>query len=237
MNILGLNKTTLLDYPEHIAATIFVGGCNLRCPFCHNPDLVFYQSSANTSVPAYTEEDILNFLRKRKNIIHGICITGGEPTLQNDLIEFIKRVKELNLLVKLDTNGFSPSTLETLLHENLLDYVAVDIKNSPQKYAKTVGLSTCDISLINNTIQYLMQQSNVPFEFRTTIVKELHDVEDMYAISDWIANAPHYFLQSYQEAPRMISYGFHAHSTETLSEFLEICKRKIPDAALRGVDI
>lgn len=238
MTILGLNKTTLLDYPEHLAATIFTGGCNLCCPFCHNRDLVFPTEGIDAGrITPYTEKEILDFLKKRKNILHGVCITGGEPTLQKDLSDFIKKIKEIGYLVKLDTNGFSPKVLEQLLKDDLLDYVAVDIKNSPQKYAVTTGLSTCDTSLINNTIQCLQNQEKTAFEFRTTIVKEFHSEEDMYIISEWIRNAPAYYLQSFVKSNHMISNRYHAHSTDTLIKFMEICKKTIPNTSLRGVDL
>lgn len=233
MLILGLNKTTLLDYPEHVAATIFTGGCNFRCPFCHNKDLVFTQQ-----ITPYTEEEILSFLKKRTGILTGVCITGGEPTLQKDLPDFLARIKELGLLVKLDTNGYHPDVLRHLLNKGLIDSCAMDIKNSPEKYAITAGLSTCDLSLIRESVSCLLSLTdNFPYEFRTTLVRELHTKDDMYAISDWLKGASAYYLQSYTHSENVITPGFHAPSDETLIEFRDICLPNIPNTQLRGIDI
>lgn len=233
MLILGLNKTTLLDYPEHVAATIFTGGCNFRCPFCHNKDLVFAQPGN-----PYTEEEVLSFLKKRAGILTGVCITGGEPTLQKELPDFLARIKELGLLVKLDTNGYQPDVLQHLLDKGLIDYCAMDIKNSPEKYALTAGLHSCNLSLIRESVTCLLSMTgNFAYEFRTTLVRELHTKEDMYAISEWLKGASAYFLQSYTDSDYVITPGFHAHSDKTLVEYRTICLENIPNTQLRGVDI
>lgn len=238
MLILGLNKTTLLDYPEHVAATIFTGGCNFRCPFCHNRDLVFAKESIESHlITPYREEEVLAFLKKRQNILTGVCITGGEPTLQQDLPAFIYRIKELGYLVKLDTNGYRPDVLRFLVNRQLVDYVAMDIKNSPEKYAVTTGLSTCQLSLIQESVSFLMSQNGLlPFEFRTTLVRELHDENDMRVISSKIKGASAYYLQSFRESPSTIAQGFHAHTADTLQNFLAICREEVPNTQLRGVD-
>ena len=239
MLILGLNKTTLLDYPEHVAATIFTGGCNLRCPFCHNRDLVFARESIDAGIiTPYSEDEILSFLKKRRGILTGVCITGGEPTLHQDLPLFLSRIKELGMLVKLDTNGFRPDVLHHLLDEKLIDYCAIDIKNSPAYYADTVGLSSIDLGPLQESIDCLLSLSgSFPYEFRTTIVKELHSEEDMYAIREWIAGADQYFLQSYTDSDQVISSGYHAHDTDTLQHFASICRQTIPNVQLRGIDL
>jgi len=235
MLILGLNKTTLLDYPEHVAATLFVGGCNFRCPYCHNRDIVLESSFL---VPLSTEE-IFTFLKKRRNVLTGVCITGGEPTQYPDLPDLIRHIKELGYSVKLDTNGTNPLMLQNLICTGLIDYCAMDIKNSPEKYGITIGLSTnstkFDLTAINRSIQILMQQQLIPYEFRTTIVKELHDETDLLAISQWIAGANAYFLQSYVDSKGILCDGYHAHSETTLQEYAALCRQFIPNTTLRGV--
>ena len=152
MKIHGLNKTTLLDYPEHVAATVFTGGCNFRCPFCHNGGLVLEPHKQ----PLILEEDVLSFLKKRKGVLSGVCITGGEPTLQKDLAEFIRKIKELGYLVKLDTNGYRPEMLEELFTEGLLDYVAMDIKTSLENYAVVSGVKNIDTDVIKESADILI---------------------------------------------------------------------------------
>ena len=239
MLILGLNKTTLLDYPEHVAATIFTGGCNFRCPFCHNRELVFARESIDAGlITPYSEEEILSFLRKRRGILTGVCVTGGEPTLQPDLPAFLSRIKDLGLLVKLDTNGFRPDILHRLLDDKLIDYCASDIKNSPDKYARTIGLPTVDFSPLRESVDCLLSLTGIfPYEFRTTVVKELHSSEDMYAIREWIANAAAYYLQSYTDSEQVITQGYHAHDAQTLLHFADICRETIPSVQLRGVEL
>ncbi len=216
MLIAGLNKTTLLDYPGRIAATIFTGGCNFRCPFCHNAGLVLTPSSAEM----YSEEDVFSFLIKRKNVLHGVCITGGEPTLQKDLQEFIVKIKGLGYAVKLDTNGYRPEVLQSLIEKGLLDYVAMDIKNSPSKYAATVGMDV-DTEKVKESVE-LLKTSAIDYEFRTTVVKEFHDREDFGAIVEWVRGCPKYFLQQYKESDYMIcmSQKFHAYEKEEMEIFV-----------------
>ncbi len=231
MNIQGFQKTTLLDYPKHMAATVFFGGCNFRCPFCHNGDLVLLPHRP----PALTWEDVLGYLKKRKNILDGVCITGGEPTLQPELGPFLKHIKELGLSVKLDTNGYSPSVLMELCQAGLVDYVAMDIKGAPKKYAEICGLSRIDFSRIEASVDFLLS-GTVAYEFRTTIVRELHKEEDLQAIAAWIAGAKAYYLQGYQDSPQVISPGFSAYTLEELQHFLPLLRASIPSAAIRGVE-
>lgn len=235
MLILGLNKTTLLDYPGHVAATVFTGGCNFRCPYCHNRNIILKDESL---LPLTTEE-LFAFLNKRQHVLTGVCITGGEPTLNPDLPHLIRQIKELGFLVKLDTNGSNPQMLHHLIHTGLIDHCAMDIKNAPEKYAVTVGLAKChdrlDLTAIGESIQILIQQRLISYEFRTTIVREFHDESDMLAISQWIAGAEAYFLQSYVHSAGVLCDGYHAHSEETLQKYVSICRKLIPNTLLRGV--
>lgn len=231
MKIYGLNKTTLLDYPEHVAATVFLGHCNFRCPFCHNGDLVLHPDSQEV----LSEEDVLDFLKKRRGILTGVCISGGEPTLEVELPAFVDKIKAMGYLVKLDTNGYHPEVIPLLMENKLIDYIAMDIKNSFTKYGETAGIKNCDNDKIRKSIQYLMT-GNIKYEFRTTVVKELHTKEDMLEIAKEIEGAKAYFLQGYQESEQVISPGLHAYSKEEMEEIKEIVKPWIPGVELRGID-
>lgn len=242
MKILGLNKTTLLDYPGRVACTIFLGGCNFRCPFCHNRDIVL-----GSNCTSYTKEDILAFLKKRSGILTGICITGGEPTLNSDLPDFISDIRQLGYKVKLDTNGSNPEMLRALIAGGLIDYCAMDIKNCPQKYDTSVSFEGSDVHAaylltdIEKSVQILLAQSctdesSFSYEFRTTLVKELHDEADLKAICQWIKGANAYYLQSYVESDGVFCKYFHAHDKDTLMRFESLCRTQIPNTYLRGID-
>ncbi|SHO53045.1 anaerobic ribonucleoside-triphosphate reductase activating protein [Anaerocolumna xylanovorans] len=231
MRIHGFQKTTLLDYPGHLAATIFLGGCNFLCPFCHNASLVL----SPDSLPAIPEEEVLSTLKKRKGILEGVCITGGEPTLEADLADFIKKIKDLGFLVKLDTNGSNPILLEKLLSQKLLDYVAMDIKSSPLKYPAAIGKSNFPLKNISESIKLLLMDK-VDYEFRTTIIKELHSPSDLILIGEWIKGAKAYYLQSYKESEDVISPGFHSYSKEELLNMLPMLLPYALKVELRGVD-
>lgn len=231
MQIHGLNKTTLLDYPEHLAATVFTGGCNFRCPFCHNAGLVLNPGEQ----PVISKEEVLSFLRKRKGILNGVCITGGEPTLQKDLPEVIRQIKEMGYLVKLDTNGYRPEVLAQLLEEKLLDYVAMDIKSSPERYGVVAGLRELDISVICRSVD-LLQHSGIKYEFRTTVVKELHSKEDFEEIAKWLAGSPVHYLQAYRENENVIQWGYHACTREEMEEYAQILRTTIQKVEIRGMD-
>jgi pyruvate formate lyase activating enzyme len=230
MQIHGFNKTTLLDYPKHLAATIFFGGCNMRCPFCHNASLV----SGAASQPIIPEQEVLSYLAKRKGILEGVCITGGEPTLNPDLITFITKIKELGLKVKLDTNGTNPRLMKTLIEDKLIDYIAMDIKNSKEKYALTAGLTNFTIEPILESADFLLT-SPIKYEFRTTIVKEYHNREDMLSIGEWLSGAQAYFLQAYQDSGDILLPGLHSHSKETLEEYVQLLTPMIPSVSVRGI--
>jgi len=228
MLLKGLQKTTLLDYPEKVACTVFTGGCNLRCPFCHNASLVHITDDAEIQ-----EEEFFAFLKKRVNILDGVCITGGEPLLQKDIKEFIYKIKELGYAVKLDTNGFYPKKLSELLEGGLLDYVAMDIKNSKTEYAKTCGVDI-DINKIEESIALLLS-SKIDFEFRTTVVKELHSSNNIEEIAQWISSAPKYFLQCFKDSGDILSEGLTAYSDAEMKIILENTRRYLPATELRGI--
>lgn len=230
MDFRGLQKTTLLDYPGIIAATVFTAGCNFRCPFCHNGDLVL----AANSLPRIEETEVLDFLQKRKGILKGLCISGGEPTLQKGLPEFIQKVKDLGYLVKLDTNGSNPEMLKELLENDLLSYVAMDIKNSPDSYEKTTDATGFSMEAISKSIE-LLRQAGIPCEFRTTLVKELHTEADMQAITNWLPKEIPYYLQCYEENEQVIIPRFHPPTKETMERYQEILSEKLEQVYLRGV--
>lgn len=199
MEIHGFNKTTLLDYPGYVAATIFTGSCNFRCPFCHNAGLVLDPKGQEI----ISEEEVLTYLQKRKGILDGVCITGGEPTLQPDLKDFIKKIKDLGYLVKLDTNGYRPEVLWELLREDLLDYVAMDIKASRERYALAAGVKNLDLARIEESVG-ILKSCAIPHEFRTTVVKGIHDIQEFEAIGRWLEGSKAYYLQAFQENENML---------------------------------
>lgn len=249
MYICGLNKTTLLDYPEHLASTIFLRGCDFRCPFCQNSSLIL----PNRYPEPIPTEEILEFLKKRSSILDGVCITGGEPALQADLPDFIASVKKLGLKVKLDTNGNHPEMLQFLLEHSLLDYVAMDIKNSLEKYSMTAGLCKDSTSgtisasnhaedasigfttkMIEESVS-ILRSCQIPYEFRTTIVKELHTHEDMHNIGRWLQGSPVLFIQSFEDSGEILQEGLSAHTKDTLLEFQKILSEYIKKVELRGI--
>lgn len=232
MNIQGFQKTTLLDYPKHVAATVFFGGCNFRCPFCHNGNLVLSPEGS----PAIPRKEVLAYLKKRSKILDGVCITGGEPTLQEELPGFLAAIKELGLSVKLDTNGYRPQVLKELCRSGLVDYVAMDIKGTPEKYAGICGLDHMNFRKIAESADFLME-GGVCYEFRTTVVRELHTCSDFSIIGSWLSSASVYYLQNYQASPQVISPGFHAYTVEELTSIREILLQKISHVEIRGTEL
>lgn len=198
----GFQKLTLIDFPGHIAATVFTVGCNFRCPFCHNPELV---SGGNIRISSGVENDFFRLLEERKGKLEGVCITGGEPTLQPDIIEFIRKIKNLGYKVKLDSNGARPDVLRLLFSEKLLDFVAMDIKNSPEKYAETAN-NPVDLERIRLSVD-LIRHSGVDYEFRTTVVPGLHEEADFEKIGKWLEGAKKYVLQEYQDSGKILDPG------------------------------
>lgn len=229
MLIKGLQKLTLLDYPGKMACTVFTAGCNFRCPFCHNASLV-----TNIDDERISEEEFFSFLEKRQGIIDGVCVTGGEPTLQPDLKDFLKKIKDLGYSVKLDTNGYRPEVLKDVVNSGLIDYVAMDIKNSQSKYALTTGIENLDISKINESVEFLMS-GVVDYEFRTTIVKELHTEEDIQDIVSWIQGAKKYFLQGFIDSGDLICTGYSGYDKTELQKLLNIAKNDLSVTELRGI--
>ena len=230
MKVYGLQKLTLLDFPGHTAATVFTGGCNLRCPFCHNAPLVTELSDFE----AQDETLVTDFLKKRTGILDGLAITGGEPLLQPDIRGFIERVRALGFAVKLDTNGCYPEKLKELVEAGLVDYVAVDVKNSKERYAETVGIPGFDLTPVEETVDFL-KRGLVPYEFRTTVVKELHSVDDIGKIGQWIAGAPRYFLQNFTDSGDLVGSGLHPHEKAVLEVMREVARANVPATELRGV--
>lgn len=230
MLILGLQKTTLVDFPRKVACTIFTGGCNLRCPFCHNSSLVL----ADKFPSSISEDEIFAFLKKRKGILDGVCITGGEPLIQPDIAKFISKIKDMGYLVKLDTNGCYPNKLKELVNQNLIDYVAMDIKNSPKRYAETVGIKDFDITPILDSVEFLLK-GTVPFEFRTTIVKEFHDENSIIDIAKWIKGAPHYYLQDFVDSGDLLQSGLHKIDEISIKNLLDILIHHDIPTSIRGL--
>lgn len=231
MKICGLQKTTLLDFPGHVAATIFTGGCNFRCPFCHNSELLPGSVEAE-----YSQQEILEFLRRRSGILEGVCITGGEPTLQPDLEAFIRSVREIGLLVKLDTNGYRTATLRDLCEKGLLDYVAMDIKAGRDNYANAAGVDGLNLDRIDESIKFLIQ-GPVPCEFRTTVVRGLHTEADFRQIGPWIAGCERYYLQNFTDSGQVLEpERFAGFPALELERFAEIVRPFVGSVSLRGID-
>ncbi len=228
MVINGLQKLTLLDFPEHTACTVFTAGCNFRCPFCHNAGLVTHINSLDR-IP---EEEVLDFLSKRIGLLDGVCITGGEPLLQPDIGEFMKKVKALGYKIKLDTNGSCPEKLKELINGGLLDYIAMDIKSSKQKYPATAGVHI-SIEDVEKSID-IIKNSGVDYEFRTTVAKGLHTAEDISDLAAWIAPAKRYFLQNFVDSGDLIGRGLSAFSDEELKEMKCVATEFVPNAQIRG---
>lgn len=229
MKIEALQKLTLLDFPEKMAATVFTYGCNFRCPFCHNALLVTEKSEGGISA-----DEVLGFLSKRKGVLEGVCITGGEPLIQDDIEDFIKEIKDMGFSVKLDTNGTFPARLKGLVGKGLVDYVAMDIKNCREKYALTSGKAAVDISAVNESVSFLLSGA-VPAEFRTTVVKSFHTTEDLLSIAGWISGCDRYFLQQFVDSGRLIETGLEGYSDRDLTEIFRQVKRKLPVTKLRGI--
>ena len=230
MLLRGLQKTTLLDFPGHVACTVFTGGCNFRCPFCHNASLIDNLAADDR----LSEENLFAFLEKRKGLTDGVCITGGEPLLQKDILPFIKRIKEMGFLVKLDTNGSYPDALEALLDEGLLDYVAMDIKNAPAAYLQTAGTDKDILPSIERSVS-LLKAARVPYEFRTTVVKGLHDDGRMREIGAWLGDVPNYFIQNFSDRGEVLTEGLTGFAPSELEGLLASVKPYIPSAKIRGL--
>lgn len=230
MDIHGLQKLTLLDYPGRVACTVFLAGCNLRCPFCHNSELL-----DGTAEPVTDDGALLAFLEKRRGMLDGVCITGGEPLLRPELPELLRRIKALGYPVKLDTNGTQFERLRDLLAAKLADYVAMDIKNSPARYAGTSGLTTLELRPILDSID-LLRSGETDYEFRTTVVEELHDEDSFRDIGQCIKGAKRYFLQPFADRDSVAFSGFHAPSAEKLRRYADIVRPFVSAVEIRGTE-
>lgn len=231
MRVAGLQKLTLLDYPGLVACTVFAGGCNFRCPFCHNASLV---------LPGRAEADgadeALRFLEKRRGLLDGVVLTGGEPLLQPDAPDFLRAVRAMGYRIKLDTNGSFPERLRAVVEEGLADYVAMDVKNAPDLYAKTAGLRMLDIAAVERSKNYLLE-GRIPYEFRTTLVRSLHTAESLTDAARWIAGAKAYYLQQYVDSGDVIAAeGLGAFTDGEMRAFADLLRPIVPTVALRGVE-
>ena len=234
--IAGLQKMTLLDFPGKVACTLFLQGCNFRCPFCHNSDLLPHKGEE-----FMTEAAFLKFLESRKGLLDGVAITGGEPTGQPNLPELIRKIKDLGFAVKLDTNGTNPKMLKQLVEEGLVDYVAVDVKNSPKKYAETVGLPSLNLDKITESLAFLIS-SDTEYEFRTTLVEQFHTAEDMEAIGQWLQSLvpgkkpKKMFLQSFVDRGSVVFSGLSAPTAAQITRFAEILTPYVETVSVRGTE-
>ena len=234
--ISGLQKMTLLDYPGKVACTVFLQGCNFRCPFCHNSDLLGKEGPETIPV-----ETLLTFLKKRVGLLDAVCITGGEPTLQPGLEDLIVKIKELGYLVKLDTNGNRPEVLKSMVEKGLIDYVAMDIKNSPAKYGVTAGVPNMTLDKVEESIRFLLGE-NIPYEFRTTVADELHEPEDFSAIGQWLESldprrkAAAFFIQPYVDRDSVLAAGLHTPTREKLLAMQKAIANHTCSAKIRGMD-
>lgn len=229
MKIAGLQKLTLLDYPEHTACTVFTAGCNFRCPFCHNSDVVYNKTEG------VSEEELFEFLASRKGKLDGVCITGGEPLLQPDIVEFMQKIRKLGFLIKLDTNGSMHDKLVAIVNEGLCDYVAMDVKSSPNGYNIACG-GMVNVDNVLKSIAFLLTQNKVDYEFRTTVVKQLHSKQDFEEIASLIKGCKRYFLQQYKHSHKVIKEGYSAYSEVEMKELCSFIKGLNINCALRGID-
>lgn len=230
MKFHGLIKSTLVDYPEKLAATFFTGGCNLRCPFCHNSTLVLDPESQ----PYLDEEEIKEFLVRKTRYLDGICITGGEPLIQDGLIEFAQYLKSLGYSVKLDTNGSLPNKLAELLELNLLDYIAMDIKSDKAGYAAAVGYPTINITNFEKSVE-IIKNCKIDHEFRTTVVRELHSTQQLINIAKWIGRDQKYYLQTFSDKGENIIQGLHGYSAKEEKAMQNTLKSYIDFIKVRGI--
>ena len=229
MKILGMEKLSLVDFDNHISATVFTGGCNFRCPYCHNAPLVLDPAGQG----ALSEGEIFDYLKKRKGVLQGVAITGGEPTLMPDLKDFILKVREIGYEVKLDSNGTRPEILAQFIEEKIVDYIAMDIKNSKKRYAETVDVKNFDLAPVEESVS-LLKKGLVPYEFRTTLVKEYIAREDIEEIAEWLSGAKRYFLQHFKDSGNCIRNDLHEIDEATAKTFQSIAEEKIEYVALRG---
>lgn len=232
MQIKGFQKTTLLDYPDQVASLVFTGGCNFRCPYCHNSELVLHPNH----FPTLMEEVVLDHLRKRKGIIDGLVITGGEPTLMKGLMPFMERVKEEGVLIKLDTNGYMPEVVKEVIQKGVVDFVAMDVKATYETYPEVVGVSPFDVKKIQASIETIID-SATPHEFRTTVMKEFHNYDDVVQISTYLKGAQRFVLQQYMESEEQLvkkAFGAYARDEMTVMKELVEAQGTVKEVVVRS---
>ena len=228
MKIYGLQKMTLLDYPGRIACTVFLSGCDMRCPWCHNSEL------AEGKAPAVmTSEELISFLKKRQGMLEGVAVTGGEPLLREESLELLREIRALGYPVKLDSNGTHPDRLRRAAEEGLIQYCAMDIKNSPERYAETAGLSEIALTAVRESVDFL-KTGSIDYEFRTTAVKELHDERSFRAIAEWISGAKRYAIQKFTDRDTVPFEGFHAPAEAQIQAWAEIVRPHVRELLIRG---
>lgn len=228
----GLLRMTLMDYPGKVVSTVFTAGCNFKCPYCHNKDLVFIPENYEYFDP----QEVLDFLAKRKDILDAVCISGGEPLIQEDLILFLRKIRNMGYRIKLDTNGYYPDRLRKIIRSGLADYISMDIKNCREKYALTAGMNEDAFSIapIEESVQILLR-SKTEYEFRTTVVREFHTAEDIAAIGQWIKGADRYVLQQFEDSGQMIQTGLTAVSPEEMEEMRNAAAPYVRETEIRGI--
>ena len=232
MKVTGIQKLTLLDYPEVVACTVFTAGCNFRCPFCHNAMLVLPEQIDDECL---TDDEVFGFLKKRRGVLDGVAVTGGEPLLHADMPEFLARVKELGYKIKLDTNGSNPELLSEIVKNKLVDRVAMDIKNAPEEYARTIGLKSFDIAPVERSKEMLLR-GDIDYEFRTTVVKGIHTKESLIGAAKWIKGAREYYLQQFKDSGNLIlPDGLSAYDEKQMHALADAVRDYVPTVEVRGV--
>lgn len=232
MKVTGIQKLTLLDYPGVVACTVFTAGCNFRCPFCHNAMLVLPEQIDDECL---TDDEVFGFLKKRRGVLDGVAVTGGEPLLHADMPEFLARVKELGYKIKLDTNGLNPELLSEIVKNKLVDRVAMDIKNAPEEYARTIGLKSFDIAPVERSKEMLLR-GDIDYEFRTTVVKGIHTKESLIGAAKWIEGAKEYYLQQFKDSGNLIlPDGLSAYDEKQMHALADAVRDYVPTVEVRGV--
>ena len=232
MKVTGIQKLTLLDYPGVVACTVFTAGCNFRCPFCHNAMLVLPEQIDDECL---TDDEVFGFLKKRRGVLDGVAVTGGEPLLHADMPEFLARVKELGYKIKLDTNGSNPELLSEIVKNKLVDRVAMDIKNAPEEYARTIGLKSFDIAPVERSKEMLLR-GDIDYEFRTTVVKGIHTKESLIGAAKWLEGAKEYYLQQFKDSGNLIlPDGLSAYDEKQMHALADAVRDYVPTVEVRGV--